>query len=69
MPFVAKIHIGGVHQLLTRCSSCGRPCYDVCELPTGDRICLVCVANELAKAEAEIDVDRERRLGEVKRAI
>lgn len=62
MGWTAKIHMGGVHQLLVRCSSCASPCYDVCELPTGDRICIKCVAQELAKAEDEIDVDKKRRL-------
>lgn len=66
MAWTAKIHMGGVHELLKRCTSCARPCYDVAELPTGDRICLRCVCEELAKAEEEIDVDRERRLGDVK---
>lgn len=68
MAWTAKIHMGGVHALLVRCSSCARPCYDVAELPTGDRICLRCVCEELAKAEDEIDVDRTRRLGSVKLA-
>lgn len=67
MAWVAKVHMGGVHQLLVRCTSCSRPCYDVAELPTGDRICLACVCEELAKAEEEIDVDKARRLVDVKR--
>ena len=61
MPFTAKVHQGGVHQLLMRCESCARPCYDVLELPTGTKICLTCVAEELAKAENEIEVDKRRR--------
>lgn len=36
--------------------------YDFAELPTGDKLCLRCVAEELAKAEDEIDVDKARRL-------
>lgn len=64
MTWSAKIHMGGT-PILKRCTSCSRPCYDTCELPTGDRICLTCVAHELSKAETEIDVDKERRLGSV----
>lgn len=62
MGWTAKIHQGGAYELLKRCTSCARPCYDVAELPTGDKICLTCVAEELAKAEDEIEVDRARRL-------
>lgn len=61
MAWTAKAHQGGVHQLLTACTSCGAGCYDVLELPTGDRICITCVAQELAKAEDEIEVDKRRR--------
>lgn len=61
MPWTAKVHQGGAHQLLVACESCGRPCYDVLELPTRTRICLTCVAEELAKAEDEIEVDQQRR--------
>jgi hypothetical protein len=61
MAWTAKAHQGGVHQLLVKCTSCDRPCYDVLELPTGDRICITCVAEELAKAEDEIEVDERRR--------
>lgn len=61
MPWTARIHMGGLRALVRNCDSCGAQCYDTAELPTRDRICLRCVAEELAKAEEEIDVDRERR--------
>jgi hypothetical protein len=61
MAWTAKAHQGGVHALLLRCESCARPCYDRLELPTGTHICLTCVAEELAKAEDEIEVDKLRR--------
>lgn len=61
MAWTAKIHMGGVVSRLRMCDSCGSPCYDTAELPTKDRICLRCVCEELAKAEEEIDVDRDRR--------
>jgi hypothetical protein len=66
MAWTARIYQGGRHQLLQRCTSCAKPMFDYALLPTGDRICIHCVAEELAKAEEEIDVDRERRLGDVK---
>ena len=62
MGWTAKISQGGVSTLLQPCTSCGSQMYDYAELPTGDWLCIRCVAEELAKAEDEIDVDRARRL-------